>query len=46
MKVQAMDPDVGVFFCGAAVIGADLQKMCNEHSVANGVTFSLHKENF
>ena len=46
MKVQAMDPDVGVFFCGAAVIGADLQKMCNEHSVPNGVTFSLHKENF
>jgi hypothetical protein len=37
---------VGVFFCGAAVIGADLQDMCREHTESNGVTFSLHKENF
>jgi hypothetical protein len=46
MKGQAIDPDVGVFFCGAAVIGADLQEKCRVHSEVNGVTFSLHKENF
>lgn len=45
MKQQAIDPDIGVFFCGAAVIGADLQTMCQKYT-SGGVTFSLHKENF
>mmetsp|Transcript_17407 Transcript_17407/g.35557 ORF Transcript_17407/g.35557 Transcript_17407/m.35557 type:complete len:708 (+) Transcript_17407:2-2125(+) len=45
MKEQAIDPDIGVFFCGAAVIGADLMTMCQKYT-GSGVTFSLHKENF
>jgi predicted ferric reductase len=45
MKAQAVDPDIGCFFCGAAVIGADLETMCRKYT-AGGVTFSLHKENF
>jgi len=32
-------------FCGAAVIGADLQTMSRKYT-KGGVTFSLHKENF
>jgi len=46
MARGAVDPDIGVFFCGAAVIGADLQTMCQKHSINGGVAFSLHKENF
>jgi hypothetical protein len=45
MAGQAVDPDIGVFFCGAAVIGADLLSMCQKYT-KGGITFSLHKENF
>lgn len=40
-------PHIGVAFCGAAIIGKDLQKMCGKHSsTEDGVFFHLHKENF
>ncbi len=45
LHAMAVDKDIGVFFCGAAVIGADLQAMCQKYT-KNDVTFSLHKENF
>jgi Ferric reductase NAD binding domain len=47
MAEQRQHPDIGVCFCGAAVIGADLKTMCEKHSsVENDVLFTLHKENF
>ena len=39
--------DIGVCFCGAPVIGADLKGMCEKYSDAKkNCLFSLHKENF
>ena len=39
--------DIGVCFCGAPVIGADLKTMCEKYSsVKEEVIFTLHKENF
>ena len=47
VKEQRQHNDIGVCFCGAPVIGADLREMCEKHSkVDDGVLFSLHKENF
>ena len=39
--------DIGVCFCGAPVIGADLRGMCEKYSsVQEDCLFTLHKENF
>ena len=39
--------DIGVCFCGAAVIGATLNRMCRKYTdVQQECVFSLHKENF
>jgi hypothetical protein len=39
--------DIGVCFCGAPVIGADLRSMCEKYSdIKEDCLFSLHKENF
>eukprot|EP00750_Incisomonas_marina_P021488 INCI4459.1.p1 GENE.INCI4459.1~~INCI4459.1.p1 ORF type:complete len:903 (-),score=151.28 INCI4459.1:608-3316(-) len=38
--------DIGVCFCGAKVIGKDLQRCCSEYSSNDGICFRLHKENF
>eukprot|EP01036_Dinobryon_divergens_P033073 gene33073-42785_t len=39
--------DIGVCFCGAPVIGADLATMCEKYSsIEKDCYFSLHKENF
>merc|ERR1719421_2836938 len=39
--------DIGVCFCGAAIIGATLNRMCRKHTdVQQECVFSLHKENF
>lgn len=38
--------DIGVCFCGAKVIGKDLQRCCSEYSQNDGIVFRLHKENF
>ena len=44
---------VGVFYCGPAVVKAELQKKCKEYSVTSeelregkGTRFKLHAENF
>jgi len=40
-------PDIGVCFCGAPVIGADLKAMCEKYTnVQEEIVFNLHKENF
>jgi len=37
----------GVCFCGSPLIGADLKSTCqNNSNAANGLMFTLHKENF
>lgn len=47
MKAQRQHSDIGVCFCGAPVIGADLRSMCEKYSnAAEDCLFSLHKENF
>ena len=47
MKEQRQHSDIGVCFCGAPVIGADLRTMCEKYSdVSDQCLFSLHKENF
>jgi hypothetical protein len=47
MKEQRQHSDIGVCFCGAPVIGADLRSMCEKYSsVEEDCLFSLHKENF
>ena len=47
MKEQRQHKDIGVCFCGAPVIGADLKTMCERYSSAKEqCLFSLHKENF
>jgi NAD(P)H-flavin reductase len=47
MKDQRQHSDIGVCFCGAPVIGADLRTMCEKYSdVSEQCLFSLHKENF
>jgi hypothetical protein len=47
MKDQRQHSDIGVCFCGAPVIGADLRTMCEKYSNAKeDCLFSLHKENF
>ncbi len=47
MKEQRQHSDIGVCFCGAPVIGADLRSMCEKYSSAEeDCLFSLHKENF
>lgn len=39
--------DIGVCFCGAPVIGADLKAMCEKYTnVQEDCVFNLHKENF
>ena len=46
-KKQRQHGEVGVCFCGAAVIGKDLQRCCQTYSsVEEDCLFSLHKENF
>eukprot|EP01038_Epipyxis_sp_PR26KG_P010834 gene10834-14544_t len=47
MKNQRQHRDIGVCFCGAPVIGADLKEMCEKYSsIDDDCLFSLHKENF
>lgn len=47
MKARRQHSDIGVMFCGAPVIGADLKAMCEKYSShKDDVLFSLHKENF
>jgi hypothetical protein len=47
MKENRQHSDIGVCFCGAPVIGADLRTMCEKYSdVSEQCLFSLHKENF
>jgi hypothetical protein len=47
MRDQRQHSDIGVCFCGAAPIGADLRSMCEKYSsVDEDCMFSLHKENF
>lgn len=47
MKEQRQDKDIGVCFCGAPVIGRDLQRMCQKYSNSKEqCLFTLHKENF
>jgi hypothetical protein len=47
MRDNREHPDIGVCFCGAPVIGADLKTMCEKYSsVEDDCMFSLHKENF
>lgn len=47
MKEQRQHSDIGVCFCGAPVIGADLRTMCEKYSdISDQCLFSLHKENF
>ena len=47
MKVERQHSDIGVCFCGAPIIGADLQRMCEKYSSsADDCLFTLHKENF
>ena len=39
--------DIGVCFCGMALIGATLNRMCRKYTnIAEECVFSLHKENF
>lgn len=46
-KSQRQHDSIGVCFCGAAVIGKDLQRQCQKHSsVEEDIQFQLHKENF
>jgi len=46
-KKQRQHENIGVCFCGAAVIGRDLQSQCQKHSAQDeDVMFTLHKENF
>lgn len=45
-KAQRQDKDIGVCFCGAPVIGADLKEMCEKYSDVKDCVFTLHKENF
>lgn len=42
----AKDTDVGVCFCGAAIIAKQLQDACMKFSDPDKVMFRLHKENF
>jgi hypothetical protein len=47
MKAQRQHSDIGVCFCGAPAIGADLRSMCEKYSsTADDCLFNLHKENF
>ena len=47
MKTQRQHKDIGVCFCGANNIGADLVTMCEKYSsVKEDVMFTLHKEVF
>ena len=47
MRENREHSDIGVCFCGAPVIGADLKTMCEKYSsVQDDCLFSLHKENF
>lgn len=47
MREKRDHSDIGVCFCGAPVIGADLKTMCEKYSSADDdILFSLHKENF
>jgi hypothetical protein len=40
------DANVGVCFCGASIIGKQLQDACTKHSDPDKTMFRLHKENF
>jgi len=40
------DTDVGVFFCGPAVLSRQLHQMSNKYSTPNGTRFFFGKENF
>ena len=47
MKESRQTSDIGVCFCGAAAIGADLVSLCQKYSsVKDECLFTLHKENF
>lgn len=47
MRESRQTSDVGVCFCGPAVVGADLATMCEKYSsVQDSTIFTLHKENF
>jgi hypothetical protein len=46
-KKQRQHNSIGVCFCGAAVIGKDLEVCCKKYSsVEEDCLFNLHKENF
>jgi len=46
-REQRQHESVGVCFCGAPVIGRDLQRCCQKYSsVEEDILFNLHKENF
>ncbi|KAF5313418.1 hypothetical protein D9611_008566 [Ephemerocybe angulata] len=40
------DTDIGVFFCGPAVLSKQLHTMCNKYSDPTGTRFFFGKENF
>jgi len=40
------ETDVGVFFCGPAVLSRQLHTKCNKYSMLNGTRFYYGKENF
>ncbi|KAH7883001.1 NADPH oxidase B [Phlebopus sp. FC_14] len=40
------ETDVGVFFCGPAVLSKQLHQMCNKYSNPDGTRFFFGKENF
>lgn len=47
MKESRQTTDIGVCFCGAAAIGAELVSLCAKYSdVKDDCLFTLHKENF
>ena len=47
MRETRQTSDIGVCFCGPAVVGADLSTMCERYtSVKDNTVFTLHKENF
>jgi len=42
----AGDKDIGVCFCGSAIVGGQLKDACAKYSMPGKVMFRLHKENF
>ncbi|XP_042479611.1 respiratory burst oxidase homolog protein A-like [Macadamia integrifolia] len=47
-RLRAKHPDatIGVFYCGAAILAKELNKLCYEYNQKDSTRFEFHKEHF